>query len=77
MRPRAKLWSSTYPRIVADRTRHSSLVAAYRYVARQSDLWKAGSLRSRHLTVWVDERDGQGWQRFEDLDLATWGGLDG
>jgi hypothetical protein len=27
----------------------------------------------RHITVWVDERDGQGWQRYEDIDLATWG----
>lgn len=64
-----KLWASSYPRVLSDKTRHSSLVAAYRYVERQAALWQSGILRSRHLTVWVDERDGRGWQRFEDIDL--------
>jgi hypothetical protein len=29
-----------------------------------------GALRSQHLTVYVDERDGRGWQVYEHLDLS-------
>jgi hypothetical protein len=30
---------------------------------------------AQHLTVWVDERRGQGWERFEDHDLAELAGV--
>lgn len=52
--------------------RHESQAAAYRHVQHLATEHAAGSLRAdiSRVTVFVDERDGRGWQRFEVLDLA-------
>lgn len=73
-----KLWATSFPRIPGEKKRHESKAAAYRYVVDDAARnWLAGALRSQHLMVWVDERDGRGWQRYEDIDLATFGAGDG
>lgn len=71
-----KLWATSYPRAgvgVSFRRRHESKAAAYRYVRNAVADWLCGALRSQHLTVWVDERDGKGFRRYETVDLATFG----
>ena len=70
MSTKRKLWATNFPRIVSPKKRHQSKAAAYRYVAAEAALWGAGSLRSQHLTVYVDEDDGRGWQTYEHIDLA-------
>jgi hypothetical protein len=62
-----KLWATSYPRIVSDKCKHGSKAAVYRWVKDQAGL--VDRLRSPHVSVWVDERDGQGWQLYESLDL--------
>lgn len=74
MASKRKLWATDCPRLATDKRRHASQAAAYRYVAGEASQWRSDSLRSQHLTVWVDERDGAGWCRFEDIDLALFGG---
>lgn len=68
-----KLWATSFPRIPGEKYRHESKAAVYRYVRDQRANWLRGALRSQHLVVWLDERDGQGWQRYENVDLDTWG----
>lgn len=68
-----KLWATRWDRIANGYTRFESKAAVYRYVAQQRLHWEAQMLRSQHLTVYVDERDGQGWQRYERIDLAEGG----
>ncbi len=68
-----KLWSTTLASL-PDRRRHESRAQAYRYVANDAANWAAGALRSRHVSVWVDERDGRGWKLQEQVDLADYGG---
>lgn len=67
-RPR-KLWSTTF---MGDpmRRRHESRAAAYRYVENDRRNWLCGALRWHVIDIWVDERDGRGWQRYERIDLA-------
>lgn len=67
-----KLWATSQPGICSNRVRHPSKAAAYRSIRFDAELWSRGALRSRYLTVWLDERDGQGWQCYEDIDLAEW-----
>lgn len=73
MTSRRKLWATSYPRISPDKHRHESQAAAYRYVRAEAANWQAGALRSQHLTVWVDERNGFGWSCFDEIDLAEFG----
>jgi hypothetical protein len=69
-----KLWATSYPRVPgSQKRRHESKAAVYRYVNNEVANWLAGALRSQHLVVWVDERTGMGWERYENVDLATWG----
>lgn len=69
-----KLWATSFPRVPGSSMhRHESKAAVYRYVNNEVANWLCGALRSQHLTVWVDERDGAGWTRYENVDLATWG----
>jgi hypothetical protein len=68
--PNRKLWSTKFTRIPVDRVRHESKAAAYRHVENEVRNWLAGALRSQHLAVYVDERDGYGWKLYETLDLA-------
>lgn len=65
-----KLWATAFARVRPDKRRHESKAAVYRYVEGVSADWAAGALRSQHLTVYVDERDGRGWQTYEHIDLA-------
>jgi len=69
-----KLWATAFARVRPDKTRHESRAAAYRYVEHKARQWALGNLRPQHLTVYVDERDGQGWQIYEHVDLAEVGG---
>lgn len=64
-----KLWATRYPRIVSPMHRHESKAAVYRYVKNEVANWLCGALRSQHLTIYVDERDGHGWQVYERIDL--------
>lgn len=68
-----KLWATGSAAHGTGYVKWPSKVAAYRYVSHACAVWLAGQWRSQHLTVYVDERDGQGWQRYEDVDLAEWG----
>lgn len=63
-----KLWSAIKT-ANPYRVRFESEVATYRWVRRQADLWNRKVLCSPLITVYVDERDGQGWQTFERIDL--------
>lgn len=40
---------------------------AYERVARLMEAYAAGSGRTHHVVVEVDERDGFGWRRFESI----------
>jgi hypothetical protein len=55
-----KLWATSFPRIAGPRRRHQSQTAAYRYVQGAATDWQQGALRSQHLIVWVDTREGFG-----------------
>lgn len=51
------------------RTKFGSEAATYRWVRQHAEFWQQGMLSSPLITVYVDERDGQGWQTFERIDL--------
>jgi hypothetical protein len=72
-----KLWSTRFDRIPVEHQRHESKAAAYRYVENEVRNWLCGALRSQHLSVYVDERDGRGWQLYEKVDLAELAKRDG
>lgn len=65
-----KLWATRYAHAGAELKRHETKAAVYRWVQNQVRLFLAGSLRVQRLTVFVDERDGQGYQTYELIDLA-------
>jgi hypothetical protein len=65
-----KIWATKFDIPGAPYRRHESRVMAYRYVDADRANWAAGVLRSSHLTVYVDERDGLGWQTYERIDLS-------
>lgn len=65
-----KLWAVRFRFTGAPIRRHESKAAAYRHVQNEVANWLAGTLRTQHLAVWVDERDGRGWQTYEFVDLA-------
>jgi hypothetical protein len=69
---RRKLWSTTYMGS-PQRRRHESRAEAYRYVENDRRNWLAGALRWSAVNVWVDERDGQGWQHYERINFAEEG----
>lgn len=68
-----KLWATQFPAGGGSRLRHESKAAVYRYIEGKVADWLCDALRSQHLTVFVDERDGQGWQTYERIDLADFG----
>jgi hypothetical protein len=70
MASKRKLWATKFNFAGASMRRHESKTNAYLWVENDVRNWLAGSLRSQHLTVYVDERDGQGWQTYERIDLA-------
>jgi len=74
MASKRKLWATSFPQIVSDRKRHPSEAAVYRWLHGAAFDWRHGALRSQHVTVWVDTREGFGWQRYELIDLAEFGG---
>jgi hypothetical protein len=74
MRKPRKLWSVRFPRVPGDRrSRLDSEASAYRYVRNYAASWDRGALRSPIVNVEVDERDGRGWQLYEQVDLRTYG----
>jgi hypothetical protein len=45
----------------------------YQFVLAYPGSYRADEAnRRRHVTVWVDNRDGYGFQVHERIDLATW-----
>lgn len=64
-----KLWKITGQFSQEQLYRPESKVMAYRYIDNDRANWQAGALRSPYRTVWVDERDGRGWQVWERIDL--------
>lgn len=71
-----KRWSTTILVANGSETRHRkahpSQAAVYRWLQWRAEELAAGMLaddRSK-VIVWLDERDGRGWQRFENVDLA-------
>lgn len=69
-RPLRKLWAT---RIEPNSSggghrRHESKAQAYRYVRNDLANYLANG-RPRHITVYVDERDGRGLQVYECIDL--------
>lgn len=68
MASRRKLWRTRFDFVGAPNHQHESKAAAYRWV--QAQLRRRQGLRVQRLTVFVDERDGQGYQTYERIDLA-------
>jgi hypothetical protein len=68
-----KLWSTTVDAVEEARRRHESRAEAYRYVDNDRANYLAGALRGSRVTVWVDERQGRGWQVHERIDFAREG----
>lgn len=66
-----KLWATRFDRIPNEYRRHESKVQAYRYVENDRANWACGALVSQYVTVYVDERDGHGWQVYERIDLSA------
>jgi hypothetical protein len=65
-----KLWATKPVFAGSTPCRHESKAATYRYIKNYYlRNWLAGALRFQRLTVLVDERDGQGWQLYERIDL--------
>ncbi len=51
--------------------RHESKAEAYRYARNDAANYDAGAYRDIDtVKVWVDERDGNGWQLYESVSLA-------
>jgi hypothetical protein len=82
MQRKRKLWATQFWGVHTPRSakhRHESKAAVYRYVEAQVANWLDGAVLSKTLTVFVDERDGLGWQLHERIDLdklAKAGGSD-
>jgi hypothetical protein len=77
MASKRKLWATQFHLIGTPKRSHESKAAAYRSVENEVRNWLAGALRSQHLTVFVDEREGQDWQVYERIDLAELAACDG
>jgi hypothetical protein len=71
-----KLWATRFDRVVTNYRRHESKAEAYRYVRNDLTNWLVGALRSQFITVYVDERDGRGYQVYERIDLEQLAELD-
>lgn len=70
MATKRKLWGTKPIYAGSSMCRHESKAATYRYIQNfhlRNRL--AGAFRFRGVTVYVDERDGQGWQMYERIDL--------
>jgi hypothetical protein len=65
-----KLWKVT--QIGFPDVRPESKVKAYDiYVANARATYRMGTWRGRYVEVYVDERDGRGWQLYERIDLES------
>ena len=67
MSTKRKLWSTQFAHRA--RLRHQSQAAAYRYIQEKAADWRAGLLDFQRVTVYVDTREGFGWQTYEHIDL--------
>lgn len=82
MQRKRKLWATQFWGVHTPRSAkrpHESKAAVFRYVEAQVANWLDSAVLSKNLTVYVDERDGQGWQVYERIDLdelAKAGGSD-
>jgi len=65
-----KKWRTTWGNPDLPSRNHRSEKAVYDWIAEQAAkaaLWR--NSRSTVVSVWVDERTGRGWERFDRLDL--------
>lgn len=63
-----KKWATSFPDVPGDqRQRHPSKPAVYRWLKNEAAL--VGGSRGPHVTIWVDEGLGAGWELFERIDL--------
>ncbi|WP_027930735.1 hypothetical protein [Amycolatopsis thermoflava] len=69
MSAKRKLWATRYSGFSNPMKRHESKAAVYRYVQNEVANWLCGALRSKRLAVYVDNREGLGWQLYEWVDL--------
>jgi hypothetical protein len=56
----------------ARRIKHTSEKAAYEQVKQNVKDWAAGTLKPAWTTVWLDEGDSPGWQRYEEINHEEW-----
>ncbi len=59
------------------RDEFTSRRATYEWVQTLARSHAAGMEPVRHLTVWVDEGLGRGWELYETVDLADLAGMKG
>lgn len=56
---------------------HESQTAVWRWMRGEAANWLCANPETRHerqlVTVWVDERLGRGWEKFDVVDLETFG----
>lgn len=65
-----KLWKVTRSGAGACTYRPESQTAAYRYIQAEAANYQCSpATHSPLLSVYVDGRDGQGWQLYEEIDL--------
>lgn len=70
-----KLWKISYPELpnrVDDRP--ESAVKVDTYIRDAAANWQCGALKSPRLVVYIDERDGFGWQIYNEIDLREYVG---
>ena len=46
------------------------------YIPAEYANYLCGALPTRHLEVWVDERDGHGWQLYESINFEEMANID-
>lgn len=71
MPSRRRLWATRYTGLHQRRFGHKTEADTYEWVQREAREWKAGNRAFHLVTVYVDERDGRGFQPFETCDLAV------
>lgn len=73
MASKRKLWATSYTGLHQRRFGHKTEEATYEWVRQEAREWAAGNRAFQLVTVYVDERDGQGFRLFEVCDLAVLG----
>lgn len=72
MASKRKLWKTLSQAKAVDLAlseHQESGAAVYRWVQVQAGRWHGGDLKDPFVVVYVDERDGRGWQIYDRIDL--------